>query len=731
MTPHYWRIAIPVPLRRLFDYLPPYDDAQPPQRGARVRVTFGKRDVIGVFWDVVDKTDVPLNKLQAVRAVLERESLLSPSLLQLAEFSAQYYLHPLGDVLALSFPTLLRSVDAPKPDRLPAFRLVSDIADEKVTPLQRAPRQRALLQFMQARGGSALKAELLDAGFVDAQWRALIKLGALEKCELDVDKTPSAVKPRPSELALNDAQQAAVTAISQTPAFAAFLLHGVTGSGKTEVYLRAIEAVLAREQQALILVPEIGLTPQTEARFKARFGDHIAVVHSALTDRQRWLAWEAARQRQVRVIIGTRSALFVPFANLGLIIVDEEHDVSFKQQDGFRYHARDLAVYRAQLEKVPVVLGSATPSLESLRNVAQKRYTALTLPQRAGDAQLPTMRCIDLRQQTLDEGISPPLLQAMRKHLQAQGQVLLFLNRRGFAPTLMCHACGYVAQCKRCDARYTLHKKINRLRCHHCTSEAPVPTQCPQCQANNWLSLGQGTERIEAALARHFPEQAIARIDRDTSRGRDAMAQWHTAIRAGRYQILLGTQMLAKGHDFPDVTLSALLDVDSALFATDFRAPERLAQLVTQVAGRAGRGLKAGEVLLQTHQPEHPLMQALLGGGYDPWSQAALTDRDAHGLPPYQSHVLLRAEAGKADAAQALLRRFKQALANDARLSVFGPIPAPMPLRAGRFRFQLLFESSERRLAPQLLAPLLREAESWPEARAARWSVDVDPVDMM
>jgi primosomal protein N' (replication factor Y) len=479
------------------------------------------------------------------------------------------------------------------------------------------------------------------------------------------------------------------------------------------------------------LVPEIGLTPQTEARFKSRFGNHIAVVHSALSDRQRWLAWEAARKQQVQVIIGTRSALFVPFAQLGLIIVDEEHDVSFKQQEGFRYHARDLAIYRAQLEKAPVVLGSATPSLESLRNVQQKRYQLLALPERAGAATMPTMRSIDLRRQILDEGLSPPLLNAMRSHLKQGGQVLLFLNRRGFAPTLMCHACGFVAHCKRCDAHYTLHKKINRLRCHHCTSEMSVPSVCPQCHANSWLSLGQGTERIETALQRHFPDHAIARIDRDTSRGRDAMAKWHEAIRAGRYQILLGTQMLAKGHDFPNVTLSALLDVDSALFATDFRAPERLAQLVTQVAGRAGRGSKVGEVLLQTHQPEHPLMQALLNGGYDPWSQAALGDREAHGLPPYQNHLLLRAEAGKADAAQALLRRFKQNLAADSRLAVFGPIPAPMAMRAGRYRFQLLLESNERRLAPQMLAPLLREAEKWPEARTARWSVDVDPLDMM
>ncbi len=728
---NYWRIAIPVPLRRLFDYLPPYDDAQPPQRGARVRVPFGKRDVIGVFWEVVPHTEVPLNKLQAVRAVLERESLLSPSLLQLAEFAASYYLHPLGEVLSLSFPTLLRTVDAPKPDRMPAYRLIDVDEHIALEKLQRAHRQRALWQFMRERGGVVLQAELEDAGFVAAQWRALVKAELASRTEIETDKTPAAVIVKATELQLNDAQQAAITAVSSAPHFAPFLLHGVTGSGKTEVYLRAIEAVLARSQQALILVPEIGLTPQTEARFKARFGDHIAVVHSALTDRQRWLAWEAARKQQVQVVIGTRSALFVPFARLGLIIVDEEHDMSFKQQEGFRYHARDLAVYRAQLEKVPVVLGSATPSLESLRNVNQKRYPLLHLPERAGAAQLPIMRCIDLRQQTVDEGLSPPLLHAMRTHLHNGGQVLLFLNRRGFAPTLMCHACGFVAKCKRCDAHFTLHKKINRLRCHHCTSEATVPANCPQCQASSWLSLGQGTERIEAVLQRHFPNENIARIDRDTSRGRDAMARWHEAIRAGRYRILLGTQMLAKGHDFPDVTLSALLDVDSALFATDFRAPERLAQLVTQVAGRAGRGQKAGEVLLQTHQPDHPLMQALLQGGYDPWSQAALTDREAHGLPPFQSHVLLRAEAGKSDAAQALLRRFKQQLPADARLTVYGPIPAPMALRAGRHRFQLLLESSERRLASQLLAPLLRDAENWPEARAARWSVDVDPQDMM
>lgn len=734
------RLALPVPLRRLFDYrLPPALADRALQRGMRVRVPFGRRELTGVLWDVVTETEQPADKLLDILELPDTESLISPTMLELLAFAAQYYLHPLGDVLSAAFPVLLRDGEAPRGEQLPAWRVTAAGQDADLDQLKRAPRQRALLQQLRGNEAGLLQAELVATGYDPALLRTLAKRGWIERYTLATAYAadPQArVTPRvgESKWPLNSAQQAAVDQAGAAKGFAPFLLEGVTGSGKTEVYLELIASVRAQARQALVLIPEIGLTPQTEARFRERFGEDVVVLHSALTDRQRWQAWDAARSGRAGVVLGTRSALFVSLPKPGLIIVDEEHDLSFKQQDGFRYHARDLAVRRAQIENIPVLLGSATPSLETLRNVSLGRYTALHLPARANASVLPPVHLIDVRQQAMDEGLSPALLKKIAVHLQQQGQVLLFLNRRGYAPTLMCHDCGWVADCPRCDIRYTLHQKINRLRCHHCLSEKPLPAHCPQCRSTRFVPLGQGTERIEEALKKHFPDAPVARIDRDTTRGRESMQRWVDAIRAGRYKILLGTQMLAKGHDFPDVSLAALIDVDGAFFATDFRAPERLAQLITQVAGRAGRGTRTGEVLLQTHQPEHVLLQKLVRDGYRAWADAALADRAAHWLPPHRSHVLLRAEAADAQHAQILLRKFRDALrahSNEQPLDCYGPVAAPQALRAGRYRFQLLIESERRGLIQQLLTPLLQQAETWPEARKTRWSVDVDPQEMV
>ncbi len=742
------RLALPVPLRRLFDYRVPAAFADRHlQRGMRVRVPFGRRELTGVLWDVVTQSDQPADKLLDILDLPDSASLISTSMLELLAFAAQYYLHPLGDVLSAAFPVLLRDGDAPRGEQLPAWRVTDAGRDADPAQLKRAPRQRALLQQLRSSETGLLQAELVATGYDPALLRTLAKRGWIERYTLATayaDDSHSRVTPRvgESKWPLNSAQQAAVdlvckvmqTGTRSAAGFAPFLLEGVTGSGKTEVYLELIAAVRAQHRQALVLIPEIGLTPQTEARFRERFGDDVVVLHSALTDRQRWQGWEAARSGRAGVVLGTRSALFVSLPQPGLLIVDEEHDLSFKQQEGFRYHARDLAVRRAQIENIPVVLGSATPSLETLRNVALGRYTALQLPARANASVLPPVHLIDVRQQAMDEGLSPALLKKIAAHLQQQGQVLLFLNRRGYAPTLMCHDCGWVADCPRCDIRYTLHQKIKRLRCHHCLSEKAVPAHCPQCRSTRFVPLGQGTERIEDALNKHFPDAPVARIDRDTTRGRESMQRWVDAIRAGRYKILLGTQMLAKGHDFPDVTLAALIDVDGAFFATDFRAPERLAQLITQVAGRAGRGTRAGEVLLQTHQPEHVLLQKLVREGYRAWADAALADREAHWLPPHRSHVLLRAESADGQHAQTLLRKFRDLLRTqqtDHAIDSYGPVAAPQALRAGRYRFQLLIESDRRGLIQQLLTPLLQQAETWPEARKARWSVDVDPQEMV
>jgi primosomal protein N' (replication factor Y) (superfamily II helicase) len=515
--------------------------------------------------------------------------------------------------------------------------------------------------------------------------------------------------------------------------FQPLLLEGVTGSGKTEVYLQAISEVVAQGRQALVLVPEIGLTPQFVARFRARLGARLALAHSGLADGERLNAWLAARAGEASVVIGTRSAVFTPLPQLGLVVIDEEHDASYKQQEGFRYSARDLAIRRAQQAGVPVLLGSATPSLESLHNAQAGRYRLLHLSRRAGAAEHPPMHLIDVRGQHLREGLSNALVAHVRRHLEAGGQALLFLNRRGFAPTLLCHSCGWVADCKRCDAHMTLHRAHNRLRCHHCGAERLPEPACPQCRSSDLLAVGQGTERVEKALQELFPGVGLARIDRDTTRRKGALDRLLDEVHSGQARLLIGTQMLAKGHDFPEVTLVGVLNADAGLFSADFRAPERMAQLITQVAGRAGRASKPGEVYIQTHQPQHPLLNQLIRAGYRAFAAAALEERREAAYPPYGHLALLRAESVQPAAAMQFLEE-AAALARAAlpkELELWGPVPAPMERRAGRVRAQLLLQSRTRQPLHALLREWAPQLNQLPAARRARWSLDVDPQDLM
>jgi primosomal protein N' (replication factor Y) len=536
----------------------------------------------------------------------------------------------------------------------------------------------------------------------------------------------------PSAHTLNPAQQQAVDAVlAELDGFAPFLLDGVTGSGKTEVYLELIERVLAREQQALVLVPEIGLTPQLVTRFRQRLDTPLALLHSGLSDHERLGAWQRARSGEAGVIIGTRSAIFTPMARPGLIVVDEEHDASLKQQDGFRYSARDLAIWRARKLDIPVILGSATPSLESLLNVEQGRYRQIDLPERTGVARPPGFHVLDVRNLSLEDGLSQPLMQGMRRHLDAGDQVLLFLNRRGFAPTLMCYDCDWIAECRRCDARMTWHQHDGLLHCHHCGSQRPVDTTCPECQGSELHPLGQGTERVEQALDKHFPDVTRVRIDRDTTRRKGELDRLLEQAHAGEGRILLGTQMLAKGHHFPNVTLVGILDADHGLFSTDFRASERMAQLIVQVAGRAGRHERPGEVVIQTCHPDHPLLQLLINQGYPAFARAALAERQAAHMPPITGMALFRAEAPAADTALAFLDSVAariQASGNSA-VETWGPLPATMERRAGRYRAQLVLQSEQRGQLQRLLSSVVRQLDTAREARKVRWSVDVDPAD--
>lgn len=547
-------------------------------------------------------------------------------------------------------------------------------------------------------------------------------------------KTAVIVPEPDSARVLNTEQSAASAQIhAALGKFQVLLLEGVTGSGKTEVYLQAIAEVVARGQQALVLVPEIGLTPQFVARFRARLGNQLALAHSGLAEGERLNAWLAARSGEAAVVIGTRSAVFTPMPRLGLIVIDEEHDGSYKQHEGFRYSARDLAIRRAQQANIPVVLGSATPSLESLHNAQLGRYRLLHLSRRAGTAEHPPMHLIDVRSQHLREGLSNALLAHMQRHLEAGGQTLLFLNRRGFAPTLLCHACGWVADCKRCDAHMTLHRAQDRLRCHHCGAERKPEAVCPECKARDLLAVGQGTERVEEALLAAFPGVGIARIDRDTTRRKGALDKLLDEVHSGEARILIGTQMLAKGHDFPEVSLVGVLNADGGLFSADFRAPEHMAQLITQVAGRAGRASRPGEVFIQTHQPQHPLLNQLIRGGYRAFATAALEERREAGYPPYGHLAVLRAESVQPAAAMAFLEE-AAVLAREKAASgveLWGPVPAPMERRAGRVRAQLLLQSSTRKPLHALLRDWTPQLDDLSSARRARWSLDVDPQDLM
>lgn len=724
------RIAIDAPLRRLFDYRAPAD-APAIQPGERVWAPFGRRRTVGVVIEQRETSDAPPGKLRSVLGAVDGAPTLDAGLLHLLMWAADYYRHPAGEVIASALPAPLRA-GAPLVETETRWRLTS-LGESAALHLlsKRAARLRAAIeQLLTVREAST--AEIAAAsGASLASLRTLAARGFIEPFTA---AAPSADSPPRIPCAgppLNAAQAAAVGRIAASlGAFTSHLLYGVTGSGKTEVYLHAIERTLARGEQALVLAPEIALTPQLIARFEARFAAPIAAMHSGLTDLERLAAWRAARAGVARIVIGTRSAVFTPLARPGLIIVDEEHDASFKQQEGFRYSARDLAIVRAQRLGVPVVLGSATPSLETLARAQRQPQQLLRLRERAGAAQPPRLALIDLRKNARMHGVATPALSAVRRHLDAGGQVMLFLNRRGYAPVLFCPACGWAARCERCDAHLTLHSRA-RLLCHHCGAESPAIERCPSCFASA-KPVGEGTQRVEEMLRERFPDAPLARIDRDSIRRKGELAALLERARRNEVRLLVGTQMLTKGHDFPNVTLVIVLNADQGLFSTDFRASERLAQTIVQVAGRAGRAQRPGEVLIQTEYPDHPLLKLLLEGGYEAFAAGALAEREASRWPPFARIALLRAEASAPGAAMRFLRAASGA-AKEFQLGgvkLLGPAPAPMERRAGRSRAQLLLHAASHAPLQKFLGAWLALVETLPEAKRVRWSVDVDPVEL-
>jgi primosomal protein N' (replication factor Y) len=734
MTDEIIRVALDTPLRRTFDYL---RDADSPagMAGQRVRVPFGRREKIGFIVSIENQSEIDNAKLKRISSYIDHQPTFDPALLTLLRWAADYYHHPLGEVIATALPKLLRE-GAPLQERsfvwaiTTAGRRALEAGDAK-----RAPQQRALLERLARDEAGVPEDELADW----PRWRDHARsLREREWAERREREHASALPPvQPDGLATGvpeptPDQQAALDTIiaSGDTGYRAWLLQGITGSGKTEVYLRLAERQLRAGRRVLILVPEIGLTPQLVGRFAKRFaGIPLAVLHSGLTDTQRLEAWRRSHDGSARLVLGTRSAVFAPIPDLGMIVVDEEHDASFKQQEGgFRYSARDLALVRAQQLDIPIVLGSATPSLESLHNVTLGRFHHLSLPRRAGNAQPPTLKLIDLRAEHVHAGLSTTAATTIEKHLADQGQVLVYINRRGYAPTLACTACGWVAPCLSCDARLTVYRHAARLRCHHCGADRELPRQCPQC-GYAVKTVGQGTERIEESLAETFQGIGIARLDRDVVRRQDELEAVVSRITSGDARILVGTQMIAKGHDFPDVTLVVVLNADQGLFSTDFRAAERLAQTIVQVAGRAGRGDRRGEVLIQTEYPEHPLLRGLLEGGYEAFASAALAERESAAWPPFARLAALRASALQADWATDFLAAARRA-APKANVRLLGPAPAAMAKRAGRFHAQLLIESGERAALHRFLDRWVPAVEALPEVRRVRWALDVDPLEL-
>ena len=726
MTASILKVAIDVPLDSLFDYL---DGGFDVTVGQRVLVSFGRRRQIGLVVARVAESELPADKLKPIEHGYVDEPALDKSVFRLLRFCADYYHYPFGQALLAGLPSRLRQIEPAVSRKQFAYQLSPD-ADIEAIPRRKIVQHKIFAALQLGELSETALAQL------SASWRKAVQemqeAGLLQAREVLAGlKTGAGQLPSPE---LNTDQLQAVTAISSAAQqFKPWLLYGITGSGKTEVYIQLIERLLAGNHgQALVLVPEINLTPQLEGRFRSRL-PHLPLVslHSNLGEGERLQNWQLAQSGEARIVIGTRLSVFTPLKDLKLVIVDEEHDASYKQQDSMRYHARDVALVRAQQEKVPIVLGSATPALETWHNAQSGKYEMLVLTNRAVvQAQLPQIRCIDTTRNALQDGLSQILVDAMRERLARCEQSLLFINRRGYSPVLLCSACHWIAPCMRCSARLVVHLRQGRLRCHHCGHEQKIPPACPSCGNTDLHPTGHGTQRLEQTLAALMPEARILRVDRDSTQRKHALNEMLDAVHAGEVDILLGTQMLAKGHDFPNLTLVGVIDTDSALFSPDFRAAERLFAQLMQVAGRAGRADKAGEVLIQTAFPDHVLFNALRAHDYAAFADSLLQEREIMQFPPYSHVALLKAEAND----YALVQRFLRFAADNARaltqkVTIYDPVRPQMERLKGMERGQLLMHAADRLSLQRLLHPLVEQLRDHPLNARIRWAVDVDPLE--
>lgn len=728
-------IALPVPLARSFDYLLPENSDQPAV-GARVMVSFGNRKLVGIVRLIKHQSDWDIAKLKPIIEVIDTQdcdAVITTDLHTLLHWCSQYYQHPIGEVFSTAIPAKLRKGEPNERPTLRYWQLTPEGKAADPHTLQRAPKQQALLNFMQQTYNRAPEQPISELSLREQFKNTIVKQLANKNLIADFEQTippdfawKTAIRVAHKPFASTE-QALVISAIQNQQGFAVSLIEGVTGSGKTEVYLQIIEPVLQAGKQVLVMVPEIGLTPQTVERFQKRFNIEVGILHSGMNDNERLSVWQRAKAGELGVIIGTRSSVFTPLQTPGMIIIDEEHDSSYKQNDNFRYHARDVAIMRAKQSGIPLVLGSATPSLESLHNALQQRYRHFHLQQRAGNARKAQFNILDIRQQSLASGLAPATIKHLLVHLTRGDQVLIFLNRRGYAPALLCHQCGHVETCHHCDRPYTMHKQAQQLHCHHCGHFRRLPKTCSNCQSDDIAPLGLGTEQLEQGVMDLFPQYSSVRIDSDTMRGKRNLNNTLDAIHSGQHQILIGTQILAKGHHFPNVTMVVVVDIDGALFSADYRSAEQLAQLITQIGGRAGRASKAGEVWLQSHHPDHPLLQDLVHNGYGHFARLLLQERRYANLPPFSYQGLIRAESKRAEDAWQFLQSLLPTSGITEGVSAVGPMPALLEKRQGRYRFQLLLQSQSRNLLHNSLRQIMAQIATHPLLNKVKWSLDIDP----
>ena len=720
------RVALDVPVNTLFDYIAPSATIQ--HIGVRVQVPFGKRMVIGVIIEVTTSSSYSNEKLRFAKYIFNDIPPIPKALLDLFKFCSEYYHYPLGEVVMSGLPTRLCSSKSfvAKPQVKSEFRITKEgrLADISLISKRSTIKLRLLALFKESKVVNLVEIKKLSPGVIKVL-KEFVKLGWVEESVSEF-KLKNSIEPVLKQEQLNVVNNIA----AEKNKFNAWLLYGITGSGKTEVYLRLVALQLLKGRQALVLIPEINLTPQLEIVFRARFPTTpIISLHSGLNASERARRWLQALNGKAQIILGTRLAIFTPIPNLGLIIVDEEQDNSFKQQSGLCYSARDIAIFRAKYMNIPVILGSATPSLESYYNAINHRYRMLRLSSRAADnSSLPSVRCIDTRTARVREGLSEPLITALRKQIELKQQSLIFINRRGFAPVLMCKSCTWTATCSRCTSRLVVHLQDKKLHCHYCGYKEQILSSCPECGEQDIAPFGHGTQRVEVTLKEQFPDARILRIDRDSIRHKEAWERILEEIHGQRVDILVGTQILAKGHNFTNLGLVGVLNPDASLYSTDFRAAEHLFSQLMQVAGRAGRASTTGEVLIQTKFPNHPLYSALQHHDYERIARMLLTERKVANFPPYVFQALLRAEAPKLSTALDFLYQVMSKINPGKEIEIFDPVPAQMAKLKGMERAHLLIQSGSRKELQKFLT-IWRAKIDKISTRKIRWTLDIDPLE--